>query len=99
MTLVGHLRGEGGVRLSTDEVRFVGALGVVRVGLAPVALVPALVLDEVDGLPLGDDQQQLPEVVAVGEARESAVGRPTAEAVEGAQGDILLVGRDPWQRA
>jgi hypothetical protein len=38
-----------------------------------------------------DDEQQMPEVVAVVELREAAFLRATKEAVEGAEGHVLLV--------
>jgi hypothetical protein len=39
-----------------------------------------------------DDDQQAPEVVAVLQLREAAALRPAAEAVEGAESGVLLVG-------
>src|SRR5262249_26027846 len=61
-------------------------------GPAP-PLLPALVPQEVEGLPGGEDDQQPPQVVAVLQAREPAAGRGPAEGVEGAEGRVLLVGR------
>src|SRR5262249_46010032 len=43
----------------------------------------------------GDEEEQLPEVVPVIEPGEAALLRPAAEAVEGAQGHVLLVGGGP----
>jgi hypothetical protein len=56
------------------------------------ALLPPLALDLIQGLSLGDDHQEPPEVVAVGEPGAAAAGRASAEAVEGAEGRVLLVG-------
>ena len=42
-------------------------------------------------LPRGDDHQQPPEVVAVGQLRELPPGQPRAEAVEGAQRRIFFI--------
>ncbi len=44
------------------------------------------------GLAGGDDDQEAPEVVAVGQVGEAALLDVAAEAVEGAEGDVLLVG-------
>src|SRR5262249_8695252 len=43
------------------------------------------------GLPLGDHQQNLPQVVPVEQLREAAALGGPAEAVEGTQGDVFLV--------
>src|SRR5208337_1503798 len=56
---------------------------------------PTLVAYQVDRLAHGDDNQQLPKVVAVVELRELAAFGPLIEALEGAEGHILLVGRAP----
>src|SRR5271166_1303794 len=48
---------------------------------------------QVDRLAHGDDDQQLPKVVAVVELRELAAFGPLIEALEGAESHILLVGR------
>ena len=45
----------------------------------------------INGLPDGDHDQEPPEVVAIGQPRESPRGGAAAEAVEGAQGRILLI--------
>src|SRR5262249_19151184 len=55
------------------------------------AFLAALVLLEVECLAGGDDDQELPEVFAVGELRELAALSSLTEAVEGAQGNVLLV--------
>ena len=52
-------------------------------------------LDQVDRLAHGDDEQELPEVVAVVQAGEPAGLGAAVEAVEGAQRHVLLVGRPP----
>ena len=54
---------------------------------------PTLVAHQVDRLAHGDDDQQLPKVVAVVELRELAAFGPLIEALEGTEGHILLVGR------
>src|SRR5262249_43188726 len=51
-----------------------------------------LVALQAPGLPGGDDHQQLPEVVAVLQPGELAPLGAAAEAVEGAEGHVLLVG-------
>src|SRR5439155_6101435 len=60
-------------------------------GVGPAALLPALALGPVGGLAGDDRHQDAPQVVAVVEAGEAAGGGPAAEAVEGAEGDVLLV--------
>src|SRR5208337_81403 len=54
---------------------------------------PTLVAHQVDRLAHGDDDQQLPKVVAVVELSELAAFGPLIEALEGTEGHILLVGR------
>src|SRR5271157_2343994 len=54
---------------------------------------PTLTAHQVDRLAHGDDDQQFPKVVAVVEPRELAAFGPLIEALEGAEGHILLVGR------
>jgi hypothetical protein len=53
------------------------------------------VLYQVDRLAHGQDEQELPQVVAILEPGEQAALGPVVEAVEGAQHDILLVGHGP----
>src|SRR5262249_17023713 len=60
--------------------------------LAFAALLRFLVVYQVDCFALGDDEEQAPEVVAVGKLREAALFGATAKAVEGAEGDVFLVG-------
>jgi hypothetical protein len=55
-------------------------------------------LQKIVRLALGDHQQDLPKVVAIVELRESAALDAAKEAVEGAEGDILLIGGAPWHR-
>src|SRR3954453_487876 len=59
------------------------------------ALLAALLLDQVGRLARGDQDEQLPQVVAVLQLREAALLGGPAEAVEGVQGHVLLVGRPP----
>jgi hypothetical protein len=87
-TLVGDLGGEGRRRLAAEQ-------GVERLGVgrgAAAALLPRLVAHQVGGLARGEDDEQVPEAVAVGQAREAALFGAAAEAVEDAQGDVFLVG-------
>src|SRR6185369_10847250 len=49
-------------------------------------------LEEVQGLPLGDGQEQAPEVRAVLEARKSSLARAPEEGIESAQRKVLLIG-------
>src|SRR5262245_7671416 len=58
---------------------------------AASAFLAAASLHLVDGLPRGDDQKEPPEVVAVGELGKPPAHRPGAEAIERAQGGVLLV--------
>src|SRR5439155_18383465 len=51
------------------------------------------------GLAVSDEQQHLPQVVAVVQLREAALLGGAVEAVEGRQGDVLLVGGAPRQAA
>src|SRR5262249_23224005 len=55
----------------------------------------ALVTDQVRCLASGQQHEELPEVVAVVQAREAADLDTAAETVEGAEGDIFLVGGTP----
>src|SRR5262249_12813339 len=57
-----------------------------------VPLLARLVLVQVARLAQRDDHQELPQVVAVVELGEAALLRPAAEAVEGAERHVLLVG-------
>ena len=59
---------------------------------------PPLSPHQVDRLALGDDDEDLPEVVAVGEPGELPALGPPIEAVEGAQRDVLLVRDRPGDR-
>jgi hypothetical protein len=54
--------------------------------------------DQIGGLSHGQDEEKLPEVVAIVEPRELSAPGPTEEAVQGAEGDILFIGR-PVRRA
>ena len=63
--------------------------------LAAAALLPPLVLDLVQRLALGDDHQQPPEIAPIGELGVATVGGSPAEAVERAEGGVLLVGDGP----
>ena len=63
------------------------------VNLTGPAFQPPLAPPLVAGLALGEEGQQVPEVVAVLEARELAATHGETEAVEGAEGDVLLVRR------
>ena len=51
----------------------------------------ALALDPIDGLADRQHDQQAPEVVAVGQVGEWAAVNAATEAIEGAEGHILLV--------
>src|SRR5262249_26850815 len=54
----------------------------------PLGLLPPL---QVDGLADGHQRQEPPQVVAVVQPREAAALRAEAEALEGAEGDVLVV--------
>ena len=60
--------------------------------MAAAPLLPPLVLDQVSGLAGGDGDQHPPKVAAVVEPGKSAELGTTAQAVEGAQCRVLLVG-------
>ena len=98
--LLGHLRRQLGGRLGAEDGLDVRALQVGQ-GQHPAAAAggAALVLGEVDGLAHRQDEEQLPEVVAVLEPGELARLGAAAEAVEGAQRHVLLVGGDARGRA
>jgi hypothetical protein len=51
--------------------------------------------DLVGRLLRGDEHEQPPEAVSVRECREAAPSRAQAQAVEGAQGDVVLVRHPP----
>src|SRR5262249_46593355 len=99
--LLGHLGGEGGRRLRAFElfqgrsrggrVRGAGQGGLVEHGPAS-PLLPALVLRQVRRLAGGEEDEELPQVQAVVQLGKAAVLGPPAEAVEGAESDVLLVG-------
>jgi hypothetical protein len=55
------------------------------------ALGGALPFELVDGLAHGQDAQETPEIVAVGQVRESPLAGSPTETVERAQGRILLI--------
>src|SRR5262249_31120582 len=61
-------------------------------------LVSVLVTHQLEGLAGGDGDQQMPEVLAVVQPREAATFGATAEAIEGAEGYVFLVG-DPPRRS
>jgi hypothetical protein len=56
------------------------------------ALLAVFGVGQIAGLAVGEQHEQLPEIVAVVELRKAALLRGPAEAVEGTQGDIFLVG-------
>ena len=64
----------------------------------PAALLPRLVPHRVERLAHRDRRQQPPEVVPVVQLRELAPAGAIAEALEGAQGHVLLVERPPAMR-
>src|SRR5262249_4945561 len=55
------------------------------------ALLRFLVVCQVDCFALGDDEEQPPEIVAVGKFRKPALLRSAPEAVEGAEGYVFLI--------
>src|SRR5206468_8828108 len=55
-------------------------------------LLPSLVLRQVKRLAGGDPDEELPQVQAVVQLGEAVPLGPPAEAVEGAEGDVFLVG-------
>jgi hypothetical protein len=67
--------------------------------LAASSRPPPLVVRQVDGLALGDEDRQSPEVVTVGEPGVAAPPGTTEEAVEGAERRILLVSLGPRRAA
>ena len=73
------------------RVRGAGQGGLVEHGTA-APLLPALVLRQVNRLAGGEEDEELPQVQAVVQLGEAVLLGPTAEAVEGAQGDVFLVG-------
>src|SRR5262249_42565591 len=62
-------------------------------GLWPAALLARFSSNEIDGFPCREHGEQSPEVIAVLELRELAAFRPAAEAAEGPQRAVLLVGQ------
>jgi hypothetical protein len=60
--------------------------------LASAPLLAAFGSGQIAGLAVGQQHEQLPEVVAVVQLRKAALRGGAAEAVEGTQGDIFLVG-------
>src|SRR5262249_19584668 len=56
------------------------------------ALVPLLVPTQVPGLPRREDDQELPETIAVVEPGEPALSGATAEAIKRAERDVFFVG-------
>src|SRR5207248_2055385 len=63
------------------------------------ALLAAFVLAQVNGLARRYHDEELPEVVAVGQLGEAVAAGAAAEAVEGAEGHVLLVGDAPLAAA
>ena len=55
--------------------------------------------DQVVGLAHSDDDQQLPEPVAVGQLRKPAAFRATVETIERTQRHVLFVGEAPADTA
>jgi len=101
LELLGHLGGEFRRRCVADHLAnprraVLVAEQVVQhrlaAHLAAAALLAVLALVQVDGLARGDDDQQRPQVIAIIQFREAALFCPTAEAVEGAQRRVFLVG-------
>src|SRR5271157_1116488 len=91
---LGHLDRQLGVQLGIEDL-FEARFHQIREDEHPAGAScrPTLVAHLVDRLAHGDDGQQLPKVVAVVELRELAAFGPLIEALEGAEGHILLVGR------
>jgi hypothetical protein len=91
--LLGHLGGKRRVGFTPDQREEQAAVLVAVWRLAldapPVALVAALVLGQVARLSPGDDREQLPQVL---QTRKPPLLGAADEAVEGAQGQVLLVG-------
>ena len=98
-TFVDHLGGECGSRLPADDLlqpptrlgarRVEGRLADHPPAAAALAALPPEV---VGGLARRDRHEQPPQVAAVAEPGEPALGGTPAEAVEGAQRHVLLVG-------
>src|SRR5207249_1085917 len=66
---------------------------------APVAFVTAFALGQVAHLPAGNHHEQLPQILPILEARKAALLGATDETVEGAEGNVLLVGGGTRQTA
>src|SRR5439155_16610795 len=62
---------------------------------SPAALLPALVPLEMAGFARRKRDQQMPQIVPIGQLRKPTVGSPPTEASEGTEGHILLVGGAP----
>src|SRR5262249_40439293 len=85
--LVGHLRRQLGLRVAAQQL--LQAL-LLRGRLGPAAA------QQVAGLADGGPDQQVPQVLAVQQARELAALCPQAQALEGAQRHVLLVAGQLW---
>src|SRR5262249_706261 len=100
-TLLGHGHGKLGSRLMAEDLldarlRAAGQAeepGRFSGKLAAAVLQALLALDQVDGLAGGDDHQQAPEVVAVGEPGEAALPDALKETVEGALHHVAFIHR------
>ena len=100
LEVFGEFDGKNGVRLATEDLTegdggeadggvfglFVGIVS----GSAPFD--PILGTDQIDGFVGGDGHQEWPKVVAVEELGETALTEAEAEAIEGGEGDVFLVG-------
>src|SRR5207237_440616 len=78
-------------RFLRGRVRGAGQGGLVEHGTA-APLLPALVLRQVNRLAGGEEDEELPQVQAVVQLGEAVLPGASAEAVEGAEGHVLLVG-------
>src|SRR5262249_46126783 len=99
--LLGYLRGEFRRRLMANDVfharLHAGGLLLLVQGRfaadgAAATLVPLLVPDELERLACGDGNEDVPQVVAVGELWKARAGDAVAETVESAESHVLLVG-------
>ena len=69
------------------------AIEVARCGThATAPLVSPFAVNQVDGFALGDHKEQPPQLVAVGQLRETPLFHAAEEAIEGTQGNVFFVG-------
>jgi hypothetical protein len=101
--LLGYLDSKFGTRLAANRLgqrgilcRSVGRLQRSLIEhFAASPFLPSLKFGEGAGLSIGDEHEQLPQIVAVIELGKTAIFGGAAETFEGAQGDIFLISSTP----